>query len=373
MGSVPHGPYRRAAALAAAAVISLLTLTACAVAADAASTPTAAPTATPVPEPAPPAVRPVNVTGTTCATFIPVERLEAAAGTALIPGGLIGSEFDGAAYAAWWESAGGFSCRWSDAATGETRVAVSVLPSGASAGIRILEEFAELEGSETIGDLRPLEAGCGYDYCSAKGYVGDDFANVTVMGTTPNEDGEATPELLAVRDAAAAALAAMPADVAIPPLTAAWADGPRSCEELIAPDALADALGAGSTRYAIGYAMEEASGSDAALLTAGGFSCRVLVDDSAWGARIAVLPDAETAFAAASALPGPEAGPIPGALEQCRSNGPEGTESSLTCSVDLLAGGGWVMITTSDYLGGDIVRERARSVASAVADALEGR
>ncbi|MGW4930175.1 hypothetical protein ACWEOH_13565 [Agromyces sp. NPDC004153] len=365
---MPHGPYRLAAALIAA---SVLALTACTPSGPAASpTPTAEPSAAPTPAPDEPATRPVNLTGTTCGEFVPLELLEAAAGTSLRAGGAVLSEYDEAAAVARWENAGGFRCTWADAASGEVRAVVSVLPDGAPAGLRIGTEIGGLTGDESMADEWPLATHCIYDHCSAIGYLGDDFANATVFGLPWTEDGVPAAEMIALGDAVVAGVRAMPQGGVLPPLSEAWIAGPTTCDAIVTADDLAAAIGAGSVTYKPGYAYEESSGADAALLTAGGIACRYGVADEIAGGLISVLPDAEGAFRAAAALPGREPASASDTFWTCRRNGPTDAEASVSCTVDVLAAGAWITVASTAYEGEDLVRERALAAAAVVAGAL---
>lgn len=367
-------PYHRPILGAAVLVTALLGLTACIPPSTAVPSSNAPPVATETPTvaPEPPAMRPVNLTGTTCQDVIPLDLLEAAAGTALQAGGVLVSEFDTATWRARWEHADGLYCPWSDPETGEVRAIVSILPDGAPAGLRIGVEIADMTGDESMAAVRPLTTGCIYDYCHVGGYAGEHFANVTMLGLPWNDGGEATPELLAIRDATAAALEALPAGGRLPPLSAAWVDGPTTCEELLPANELAAGIGSGSAGHAPGYAYEESTGVDGALLTAGGITCRYRPgDDEPATGLISVLPDAGAAFRAAAALPGREPAIAPDTLWSCRRNGPADVEASVTCTVDVLAGDAWVTVSANGYQAEEAVRERATAVAAAVRAAVE--
>lgn len=366
-------PYRRILG-AAVLVTALFGLTACIPPSTAAPSTSAPPvaTATPTASPEPLAMRPANLTGTTCADAIALDLLEAAAGTALQAGGALVSEFDTATWRARWEYAGGLYCPWSDPATGEVRAIVSILPDGAPAGLRMGVEIADMTGNESMEEVRPLTAGCIYDYCHIGGYVGEHFANVMVLGQPWNDgSGEATPEMLAIRDAIAAVLGSVPSEGGLPPLSTAWIDGPTTCDELLPVDELAAAMGSGSAGYAPGYAYEESTGVDGALLTAGGLTCRYRPgDEEPATGLISVLPDAGAAFRAAAATPGREPGSAPDTLWSCRRNGPAEVEASVSCTVDVLAGDAWVTVSANGYQDEDAVRERALAVAAAVGAAV---
>ena len=363
-------PLRIPAALAV--VVLSITLTACASTQPSATpSPTSPTIAPPTSPPEPEAVRPVNVTGTTCDQLVPLELIEAAAGAELVPGGVLQDALADAFVRAQFEYAGGLWCTWLDAASGELRSFASMVPSGEAAEVRVSEEFAEFAGGTPITEARPLSAGCLYDYCRVDGSIDGDFVHLAVVDLPWfSGDAEIPAEVQALQDALATKLAALPPAAAIPPLTAPWSDGPHSCEELVPSEQLATELGASAVRYSPGYAYEESIGTEIALLTAGGFTCRFATDDQPSGGRVVVLPDAASAHGDAMASAGASPDPATGAVISCRPNG-DTVDASITCSASVAAGGAWLAMSDTDYVEEAALIQRVSRTLATFAAALE--
>ncbi|MFC5790091.1 hypothetical protein EDM22_10815 [Agromyces tardus] len=362
---------RRLGVGALTAGLVLCSLAACAAPAPS-STPGAAPPAqTVLPTPSPDATRPADATGTSCERFVPIELLEAAAGGQLVPGAVQWSEFEDARVRAFYEFAGGFWCVWSDAATGAVRATASMVPAGGAAELQISRDLADAGDSDALSEPTALAAGCLYDYCLVRGSVDGDYAYVSVHGLPWHGDGAPPPtEMLAIQDVVADRLAALE-PTAIPPLSARWQDGPRTCDELLPADEFAGALGVPAVEYRPGYSYEEATGWDIALLTAGGFTCRFSSrEDSGAMGSITVLPDAASALDDATAVAeasGWAVDEATGVAARCGTNG----GSTPNCSAQVAAGGAWLWISATGYRGEDVLAQRLDDAVAALAGALE--
>lgn len=364
-------PRHGFAALLASSTIAAMLLAGCAPAAAPvpSETATASEPAEPTPTPAP--TRPLNVTGTSCEEFVPIDLLEAAAGVELVAGGAMWTEFDDASVRTWFEFAGGFRCTWSDAESGEVRALVSMVPSGGAAEVQVSEEFAAAHGGSAITEPRPLSSGCVYDYCQVSGSIDGDFVHLSVLGLPWFDAEPAVPaEIQALQDAVAAQLTALPPAGPIPALSERWSDGPDTCDELLPAGELADALGFSTVRYTLGYPYEESMGNEIALLTAGGFTCRIAVDDEPQSGTVVVLPDAAGAYLGAANLPGRTFDPATGITTSCVRNGDD-PEASSTCRAAVAAGDAWLSITDGGYGDEEIIAERVNRMLAAVSEALE--
>lgn len=368
-----RSPLHGFAALLASSAIAAMLLAGCAPSAVPvpSETPAATPSEPAEPTPTPAATRPLNVTGISCEELVPIELLESAAGVELVAGGAMWTEFDDASVRTWFEFAGGFRCTWSDAESGKVRAMGSMVPSGGAAEVQVSEEFAAAHGGSAITQPRPLSSGCLYDYCTVSGSIDDDFVYLGVFGLPWSDEDPAVPaEIQALQDAVAAQLATLPPAGPIPALSERWSDGPDTCEELLSAGELAEALGVSSVRYTLGYPYEESMGNEIALLTAGGFTCRVAVDDEPQSGTVVVLPDAAGAYLAAADLPGRAFAPATGITTSCVRNGDD-SEASSTCRAAVAAGDAWLSITDGGYGDEEIIAERVDRMLAAFSEALE--
>lgn len=336
---------------------------------SASAKPTATPTATPSDalEPA----RPVSLVGIGCEELVPLAELENVVGGGTVLVDPTGEQAIGwSATRASFEYAGGLYCRWSDA-TGQYRAMASVTPNARAANEQIA---AEIQGDPA--KTNELSSGCSADGCTAVGFVGD--VRVTIAAVPDQPDG-ADAAMTQLRETTAGVLGALPPIAALPPLSALWGDAPGSCTEMLPAEQLAAAahMDSGMT-YSPGYAYEGSSGSDHALLAAGGFACRYRPSDGNNG-MIRVLPDAAPALQQAQALsPGTGTVEIDGvpdgaATVECLSNGEPSWSAGSTgvCTVHVPARGAWVTVSAGGT--GDVqaaVAERARLLTAAVVAAL---
>ncbi|WP_157413488.1 hypothetical protein [Agromyces allii] len=305
-----------------------------------------------------------------------VESLEAVAGSGLVAGAY--AHVDPIATVqmpAAVGSAGGFSCSWSDAETGAVRVSLTVVPDAVEADDRIIAEFAAQGGTTATPHERTLHTGCIYDYCEVEGFSGTTAVNLYIYDMPWDGSGTVDqPQLIALRDEISDHLGAVPPLEPLPALSAEWGNGPTSCDEMLAPEALAAALSVDAAAYDVGYAYEESNGWDVALLTAGGFTCRYR-GDGAFGGRITVLPD--TAAALATIPSGGELTTIdvPGAdgagLVRCWSNGEPFEAGTGLCTVHVPVRGAWVsVLSATSGTAAEPIRAEAASVAAAIVIAL---
>ena len=247
----------------------------------------------------------------------------------------------------------------------------SVTPNARAAAEQISAEF------ETDPALEELSSWCSADGCRAAGFVG--YFRVTIDAVPEQPDG-ADAAMTQLRKATYGVLVALPPVAALPPLSVRWGDAPGSCAELLPAEQLAIAARVDSgLSYSPGYAYEDSSGRDHALLTAGGFACRYWPGDSSGNGSIRVLPDAASALQKAQALaPETDTVEIDGVTDgaasvECSSNGEPAWSagSSGVCAVHVPARGAWVEVLTSGTgIEQAAILERAQLLTAAVVAAL---
>lgn len=365
---------RRSGATILVGVCAAIMLTACVPASDAVE-PTA--TATPAPSaavstPVPAPTRPFQTIESSCQTIVSIGALEAAAGETLA----LGSSFVDNPIAESMRptavgNAGGVACTWSDAASGDLRASLTLVPEAVAADQRIRTEFAALSAMDPSPAVT-LHDFCIYDYCAVKGMHGSTDVNFAIYGMPWSDSGDASPEIAALRDQIAGHLDALPAAKPRPALSEEWASGPTSCAEMLPAADLATVLGDESAQYSVGYAYEESNGFDVALLAADGFTCRF---SGGYGGKIVVLPDAAAALAAIP--PGADDRPVevPGAsapgLVRCASNGEPFEAGTGHCALHFPIRGAWVMVLVASWnVTAEPLADEATLVAGAIVSAL---
>lgn len=334
------------------------------------ATPSASATPTATPSDTPERARPVSLVGIGCEELVPLAELENVVGDGTVLVDPTGEQANAwSATHASFAYAGGLYCRWSDS-MGQYRAMASVTPNATAAAEQIAAEF------ETDPALEELSSWCSIDGCRATGFVGD--FHVTIAAVPEQPDG-ADSAMTQLRKATYGVLVALPPVAALPPLSALWGDAPGSCAELLPAEQLGIAANVDSLTYSPGYAYEDSSGSDHALLTAGGFACRYWPGDSSGNGSIRVLPDAAPALQQVQAVaPESESVVIDGvpdgaATVECSSNGEPAWSAGSTgvCTVHVPARGAWVTVVASGT--GDVrvaIIERAQLLTAAVVAAL---
>ncbi|SFR72995.1 hypothetical protein SAMN05428970_1473 [Agromyces sp. CF514] len=305
-----------------------------------------------------------------------IESLEAVVGSGLVSGAYAQADpIATVQMPAAVGSAGGFSCSWSDAATGAVRVSLTVVPDAVDADERIIAEFAAREGTTPVPYERTLHTGCISDHCEVEGFIGTTAVNLYISDMPWADSGSvAQPQLVALRDEISDHLGAVPPLEPLPPLSAEWGNGPTSCDEMLAPEALAAALSGDAAAYDVGYAFEDSNGWDVALLTAGGFSCRYR-GEGGFGGRITVLPDTAAALAtipSSAELTTIDVSGADGAgLVSCWSNGEPFEAGTGLCTVHVPIRGAWVTVLSSATgTAAEPIRAEASGVAAAIVTAL---
>ncbi|SDR84763.1 hypothetical protein [Microterricola viridarii] len=362
-------------------LVAVLALGGCAAAAPAATAPpnpsaeeaTPRPTPTTTPTTTPDPVRPALAVDLTCEQFVPVAELEAITGGPLtLKDSAAERSIEQSAGRANFAYAGGLYCEWEDA-EGARGAMATLVPNAQAAARTIAAEF----GTES-DPVIPLWAHCVDWGCESGGFIGDYRVTVFAAADRPGADADAA--IARINESLVAVLAAAgPADP-LPPLTADWAAGPTTCEEMLPAAQLGAHLGEESLAYLPGYAYEESNGGDNALLSAGGFICRYrsAAADGASGS-IAVLPDAAAALTRVRAHSDGvaavdiEGAPDADAVVSCSNNGNPAWSAGSTgrCTVHMQLRGAWVQVLAAATSVSEAeLTERARIAAVPVAVAL---
>ncbi len=148
---------RRTAGAWIAVAVATLLLAGCAQVSDAAEPAPVPEAQTPTPTPTPAPARPFQTIDSSCDRIVALGTLEAAAGVGLTPGGTLHDDPIAATrMPTAVENAGGFTCTWSDSATGVVRVSLTVVPDAVAADERIRTEFAAREGGTAAAAPTPL-------------------------------------------------------------------------------------------------------------------------------------------------------------------------------------------------------------------------